>query len=95
MEKRSRRMALTLPAEVEAAIFELAEAAQKPASTVVVDLLREMVPQLRDLAKVTRAVKAGKADAAKRALAHMMGNAMAEVLQEQLPLTASKPKGRR
>jgi len=84
-------MALTLPPSTEAAINELAEALEKPAASVVVDLLGEMAPQLLDLAKIARHTKAGKKSAAKRALQHMMGDAMAEIMTaQQLPLKGTK-----
>lgn len=88
-------MALTLTPEVEAALFDLADAVGKPAATVAVELLREMAPQLHDLAKISRLAKEGKASAAKRALRHMVGDAMAEVLHDQLPLPGTAPKKRK
>jgi hypothetical protein len=84
-------MALSLPDDVNAAVFDLADALGTPATKVVTDLLQEMVPQLQGLAKVARASKAGNKAAAKRALQHMMGDAMAEVLTAQQPdMFASK-----
>jgi len=74
MPSQKPRLALTLPEDVRAAIDDLADAMGKPASAVVMGLLEEMVPQLQGLAKVVRASKAGNKEAAKRALAHMMGD---------------------
>jgi hypothetical protein len=53
-----------------------------------------METQIRDLAKYARLVRAGESDAANRALRHLLGNAMAEVMQTQLPLAPEKKKGR-
>lgn len=92
MKKRQRRMAMTLPPETEAALWDLADAVGKPAATVAAELLTEMADQLHDLAKLTRFAQAGKGAAAKRTLRHMMGNAMAEVMAEQLPLPGTKTK---
>lgn len=83
MPTRKPRMALTLKPHVTAAIDDLANALQKPASTVVSNLLEEMVPQLEGMAKVARAAKSGNKVAAKRALQHMFGDAFAEVLADQ------------
>jgi hypothetical protein len=44
-----------------------------------------MVPQLEGLAKVARAARSGNQDAAKRALRHMIGDGMAEVITEMQP----------
>lgn len=93
MPTQKRRMALALPPEVDAAVHELAEATGKPAATVVVELLAEMAPQLRDLAKIARHLNAGRKGAAKTALRHMVGNAMAEVIAEAQP--ALPLKGRK
>lgn len=90
LKKRQRRMAMTLPAETEAALWDLADALGKPAATVAAEILTEMAPQLHDLAKVSRFAQAGKGAAAKRALTHLMGNAMAQVMAEQLPLPGTK-----
>lgn len=81
MPSNQPRIALTVPDDLRDALQQLAEAADKPVSTVIVGLLTEMQPQLIDLAKVLRAAKSGKKAAAKRALQHMVGNAMAEQLE--------------
>ena len=80
MPSNRPRMALTLPDDVYEAVFGLADALGKPASKVVTELLQEMAPQLVDLAKIARASKAGNKAAAKQALRHMMGDAMAEAM---------------
>jgi predicted DNA-binding protein len=85
MPSRKPRMALTLPEHVNAAVHDLADAMGKPASKVVTELLEEMVPQLEGLAKIARAGKAGNKAAAKRALQHMMGDQLAEVMAIQQP----------
>jgi predicted transcriptional regulator len=85
MPSQKARMALTLPDDVRDAISDLADAMDKPASKVVTDLLQEMVPQLQGLAKVVRASKAGNKAAAKRALAHMMGDNFAALATATQP----------
>jgi DNA-binding GntR family transcriptional regulator len=89
------RLALTLPPETRAAVRDLADASGKAESTVVSELLAEMVPTLHDLAKLLRAAKSGKKAAAKAALRDLMGNAMAEVLTEIQPDLLTKGKGRK
>jgi len=91
MPTKKPRMALTLPDDVNEAIHELAAALGTPATKVVTELLQEMVPQLQGMAKVSRALKAGKHAAAKTAMRHMMGDAMAEIMVEQQP-DMFKPK---
>jgi len=81
MPSPNRRLILTVPPSLDEAIDLLSEALDLPRSAVVVNLLQEMEPQLRDLAKYATAVKTNRRSAAKRALQHMVGNALAEQLQ--------------
>lgn len=78
-----RRIQVSLPDSLEEALAELADAQERPISKVMVSLLAEMEPQIRDLAKYARCVKMGKMDEAKQALAHLFGNSMAELLTEE------------
>ena len=94
MPSKHPRLALTLPPSLREALEDLAEAQGVPASKVVVGLLSEMETQIRDLAKYSRLVQSGQHSAAKRALQHLLGNAMAEVITEQLPLPEAA-KGRK
>jgi hypothetical protein len=86
-------MAITLSEEAHAAIYDLADALGKPASKVAAELLQEMVPQLQGLAKISRASKAGNKAAAKRALQHMLGDSLAELMADQQPELFGKGKG--
>jgi hypothetical protein len=88
MPSKHPRLALTVPAPIKEALDDLAKAMEVPTAKVVVGLLTEMEPQIRDLAKYTRLLKSGEHAAAKRALQHLFGNAMAEVIQDQLPLSS-------
>lgn len=83
MPTRKPRMSITLPDDVARALYDLADATEKPAATVVADLLQEMRPQLEGLAKVARAAKSGNKVAAKNALRHLFGDSLAEVLRDQ------------
>lgn len=95
MKQRSRRMALSLKPDLEAALFELAEVLEKPPATLAAELLSEMIPQLEGMAKFARLAKQGKQAAAKRALAHAIGEGMASLISEvvedrQMPLPGTK-----
>lgn len=81
------RIALTPTAELKAVLDDLATVLEKPTSAVIVGLLTEMQPQLVDLTRYLRHAKEGKKAAAKRALQHMVGNALAE----QMELLGKKP----
>lgn len=85
MPTTRRRMALTPPDELIAALADLADAVGKPPATVATELLMEAVPQMHDLAKIARLTKTGQKAAAKRALVHMLGDGMAEIVAAQQP----------
>lgn len=92
MPSQRTRMALTLPDSTAEAIKELAEAMGKPAATVVVELLRDMEPQLHGLAKLARASRSGSKAAATKALQNLVGGAMADVVAELQPDMFSKAR---
>ena len=83
MPSRKPRLILTVPDDLMATLRGLAQATEKPMATIVVDLLREIQPQLQDLAKLITHAKAGRKQAAKRTLAHMVGNQLAEMMAAQ------------
>lgn len=85
MPSTKTRLALTLSDELRSVLFDLADASSKPASKVVTDLLQELIPQLQGLVKIARATKSGNQAAAKRALQHMVGDTMAELMARNQP----------
>lgn len=85
MPSQKPRLALTLPPELQVALNDLAEAVGKPVSRVTTEILVEMIPQLQGLAKFSRAAKSGNVAAAKRAMVHMLGDNMAEMMAMQQP----------
>ena len=90
MPSRKPRLILTVPDDLMADLRALAEAAEKPVATVTLDILREIQPQLADLAKLIQHAKAGRKQAAKRTLRHMVGDQLAAFLAEQMPLKGVK-----
>lgn len=81
MPSNKPRMHLTVERDLREALEDLAAALGKPPATVAVDLLRELMPAMPNLAKYARAIQAGQKGAAQRALQHMVGDAMAEQLE--------------
>ena len=78
-------MNLTPSLELRAVLVDLADALGKPVATETVDLLTEMIPQLEGITKMARAAKSGNKAAVKRALVHMVGDNMAELMSMQQP----------
>lgn len=93
MPTQKPRTNITLEPHVRDSIQALADALGKPLATVISDLLEEMVPQFDGLAKIARLTKQGNQAAAKRALRHLMGDGMADMLhQHQRELDLAKGK---
>jgi len=86
------RVALILPPETREAFVALSKALGKPLGATIIELLVEMTPQIRDLARMAAQVKAGKALAAKRTLAHMIGDAAAQIVSAGQPELFAKEK---
>lgn len=83
MPSQKPRLALTLSPELQVALSTLGAAVGKPVATLTVELLEEMIPQLHGLAKLATVAKAGNKAATKRALVHMIGDNMAELMLSQ------------
>lgn len=96
MPSQKPRVAVTIDPATDSALDALAEVLGKPKATVIADLLQEMLPQLEGITKIARATKAGNTAAAKRALVHMVGDGMAEILtgqqKDMFPAPTSKRK---
>ena len=91
MPSKQHRLALTVPPDLRDVLADLADAQGRPVSATVIELLKEMQPQLVGITKVIRAVKSGNVSAAKTALIHTLGDGMAELFaQHQAELFAAK-----
>ncbi len=84
-----RRITITLPPAVDETIREFAKVQGIPQAKVVTNILVESEPTLRNMIKLHEQIKAGQLKEAKRTLQHTFGDAMAEILNDQL----AKPKG--
>ena len=93
MPSQKPRIALTMPPELHAAVTGMAAALEKPAATVLVDMLIELIPQLEGITKMALAAKSGNKAAVKLALAHMVGDNMAAMMTMQQPELFEVKKG--
>lgn len=57
---KPKRIALTVPAELDGILERLSDLQEKPKTTLILDLLVEMQPQLTAFAEALEAAKAGK-----------------------------------
>ena len=94
MPSTKPRLMLTLPPDLDADLRDLSDAAGKPLSTMVVELLREMQPQFGDLAKILRMAKQGNKRAALRKLSTLATDAAVDLaeVQRTLPLPAKRKR---
>ena len=84
-----------MPPELAKAVKEMSEALEKPAATLLVEMLVELIPQLEGLTKMARAAKAGNKAAVKRALVHMVGDNMAAMMNAQQPELFGKSRAKK
>lgn len=80
-----RRITIALPPAVDKTVREFAELQGIPQSKVVTSILVESEPTMRNMIKLHRQIKAGQVEDAKRTLQHTFGDALAELLNDQLP----------
>lgn len=92
MTTKHRRITISLPPEVDAALVALAQAEDRPQAKIVTDVLVEFAPQMLSMAKLHGQIKAGKTADAKRTMQHMVGDQMAAFLAEQAEMFKVKKK---
>ena len=82
MPSKNRRVALTVPDDLMALLKRLADLHGQPVSAFVVATLQEMQPELEGVARIMEAARSGKEGAQREAVRHMIGDALAGMLQE-------------
>jgi multisubunit Na+/H+ antiporter MnhC subunit len=87
-----RRITISLPPEVDAAIVALANAQGIPQAKIVQDVLIEFAPTLVHLAKLHQQIKEGKKVDAKQTVQHMLGDAMASLLEPEINSKVDRKK---
>lgn len=83
MTTKHRRITISLPPEVDAALAAIAAAENRPQAKIVSEVLLEFAPTMLSMAKLHQQIKAGKKVDAKRTIQHMLGDQMASLLVEQ------------
>jgi len=81
-----KRVTISLPDDVAAAVEALATVQGVPQTKIIVSVLTEFAPTMHGLAKIHKQLQEGEKAAAKQTIQHMLGDAMAELLNEQLEL---------
>jgi hypothetical protein len=90
MTTKHRRITISLPPMVDAALAALAKAEDRPQAKIVTEVLTEFAPMMADMAKLHTQIKAGKKVDAKRTIQHMFGDQMASLLVEQSEMFKGK-----
>ena len=93
MVTQLRRIQVSLPDSLSQTLVDLADIKQVPISKVIVSLLSEMEPMLKESNKYARLLKQGQVEEAKRVVQHMMGTAMAEIIHDQAEVVAKNKRG--
>ncbi len=92
MPTKYRRITISLPPEVDAAIQVLAKAEGKPQAKIVTDVLIEYAPMMIHLANLHQQIKEGKKIDAKQTIQHMFGDAMANLLAPEIDSKIDRKK---
>lgn len=95
MATELKRITISMPDEVAAAVEALAQAQGVPQSKAVISVLVEFAPAMLSLAKFMDQMKAGQKSAAKETIRHLMGDSMAELMREQMDLVPAKKAGKK
>lgn len=95
MATELKRITISMPDEVVAAVEALAQAQGVPQSKAVISVLVEFAPAMLSLAKFMDQMKAGQKSAAKETIRHLMGDSMAELMREQMDLVPAKKAGKK
>lgn len=90
MATELKRITISMPDDVAAAVEALAQAQGVPQSKAVISVLVDFAPAMLALAKFMDQMKAGQKQAAKQTIQHLMGDAMAEVIGQQLDMYPPK-----
>jgi hypothetical protein len=80
------RIAITASPELKAALWDLGNALGQPPSTVLGNIAEEMIPQLLQLAKLTRAATLQQHAEAKAILSGMVEEGAREVTKQLIDL---------
>jgi len=93
--KGYKRLTISLPNKVLEAVEALSKAQGIPLSKAITGVLEEFTPAMVDLARFMEQMKAGQKAAAKQTIQHMMGDAMAQVIGQQIDLYPAKKAGKK
>lgn len=85
-----KRVTISLPDDVAEAIETLAKVQGVPQTKIIIQVLSEFAPTMHGLAKIHKQLQEGEKAAAKQTIQHMLGDAMAELLTEQMELAPAK-----
>lgn len=85
---RTKRIALALPDEADQVLTEIAEALNKPKTTIVTEIFLEALPTLKSISQALIAAKTGAADPALQAMAVALKDAGFKLDQVQSDLFA-------
>lgn len=86
MTTKLKRVTISLPDDVAEAIELLAKVQDITQTRVIISVLTEFAPTMKGLAKIHQQLKDGEKAAAKQTVQHMLGDAMAELLTDQMEL---------
>jgi len=95
MATELKRVTISMPDDVAEAVLSLSQVQGVPQSKVIVEVLKEFAPAMLAISKIHKQMKAGEKEAAKQTIQHLMGDAMADLMREQMDLAPAKKAGKK
>lgn len=81
MTTKLRRITISLPLDVDAALSALAKAQKKPIAKLITATLVEVAPTFHQMAKIITQVNSGHLEEAKKAAKEYIGDSMLTLLE--------------
>lgn len=94
MTTKLRRITISLPPDVDAALSALAKAQKRPIAKLITETLVQVAPTYHQMAQIIVQVNSGHLDEAKKAAKEYIGDAMLTLLDVPKTLDSVGSKGK-
>lgn len=84
MTTKHRRITISLPPDLDAAVTDLADAQGTPHSKVIINIMTDFIPTMNGLATMMRQIKAGQTSEAKLTMTQTFGDTLGKMMALEL-----------
>lgn len=85
-KQRSKRIALTVPADLDEVLTKLSAATNQPKTSIILELLSDTAPALNQVLVAIEQAKQGQQELALKTMAEFMGKATLDLNQAHLDI---------